>query len=804
MNILWDKVWFDLWHHKTRTLLAIVSIAAGVFAIGAIFGLVNQLLSGMDVAHRASQPAHLLMTLRQPIDQAMVDGIKKLPGIAGVEPLNTLTTRYKSTSHGEWRSAIVNMRQDFVEQQYDRYTLQQGEWPHDRAIGVERLSSDFYGIQPGDQIIFDMPGADRTFQVTGKIRHPLVLPPNFGGSAYFFINAEGLTRLGVPRDRYWSLMVQVTPWSDDYAKDRASAIKERLGKQGVGVAIIMYKKPHEHWGRNLVAGINFVLRILAVAALLASVILVTNTMTALITQQTDQIGVIKAIGGRTTTIIQLYLAGALVYGALALLIALPLGMVTAYRGAQALLMLFNIDYKPFQFSTQAVILQVLAAIGAPLLAALWPVLQGAAISVREAIASYGLGGDFGSGWLDRMIERLGNRLLPATDTLALGNLFRKRRRLILTQGVLIVAGSMFLLVMTLSASVTLTVDNELNRRGYDVRIRFPAAERTPQMLALVRATPGVAYLESWFSLIATVLRNGERVRDTGGLGVEVVGIPTSSAMYRPYVIAGRWLAPEERARVVVLEQGTAELNQITVGEWITIDFGDLGHGEWQVVGIYTAITPDAVTTDLAYVPAAALRQVTKKSNWATQIVVTAQDPSYAATVALLEELKQRLDERGMKVDLFVSRTKLQDRVYAFNQYNIVIGMLLGLAVVMALVGGFALASSLSISVLERTREIGVLRAIGARTPTLMRMFVLEALLQGCLSWLIATPLALLMASPVASRLGQIMLDADLDYTFNTSAVFVWLGMVLTISLLASILPAYNAARISVRQSLSYA
>ena len=137
MNILWYKVWFDLWHHKARTLLAIASIAAGVFAIGAIFGLVNQLLSGMDAAHQASQPAHLLMALRRPIDQATVDALKKLPGIRGIEPTNSVTTRYKTAVNGEWRSAIVTMRTDYTAQHYDLYTLQQGQWPRDRGIGVE-------------------------------------------------------------------------------------------------------------------------------------------------------------------------------------------------------------------------------------------------------------------------------------------------------------------------------------------------------------------------------------------------------------------------------------------------------------------------------------------------------------------------------------------------------------------------------------------------------------------------------------------------------------------------------------------
>ena len=78
--------------------------------------------------------------------------------------------------------------------------------------------------------------------------------------------------------------------------------------------LVIYQKPDEHWARPVLAGITLVLRILAVVSLFTSVIIVINTTTAVITQQTDQIGVIKAIGGRTGTIMQVYLAGVLVYG----------------------------------------------------------------------------------------------------------------------------------------------------------------------------------------------------------------------------------------------------------------------------------------------------------------------------------------------------------------------------------------------------------------------------------------------------------------------------------------------------------
>ncbi|MCZ7669129.1 MAG: ABC transporter permease [Chloroflexi bacterium] len=244
-------------------------------------------------------------------------------------------------------------------------------------------------------------GTDRAFPVVGKVRHPFVPPPDFGGNAYFFVDAAGLARFGLPEGRFTQFLVRVEPYSEDYARDRAAAIKAQLAKQNLGIAVTIFQDPDEHWGRPFIAGITLVLQILAVVSLLTSVIIVANTMTAIITQQIDQIGIIKAIGGTSHVIIKAYLVSVLIYGFLALMVALPTGMIAAYEGSKWFLGIFNIDYETFQFSTTAVILQILAALLAPLLAALWPVLSGAHISVREAIASYGIGGDFGSSKLIR-------------------------------------------------------------------------------------------------------------------------------------------------------------------------------------------------------------------------------------------------------------------------------------------------------------------------------------------------------------------------------------------------------------------
>jgi len=826
MGVIWQKVWSDLWSNKVRTLLAVLSIAVGVFAVGAVFGMSDQLLSGMDESHQAVLPSHISVYLADRIDRDTALNLKKIEGVENVEVLDQITVRYKVNADDEWKRGSLVMRDDYEDQTYDIVQLKEGEWPHRDGIGIERLSAQYFGLDIGDSVLFELDKTDRALPIDGKVRHPFVPPPQFGGDAVFFVDSEGMERFNIsdegfggvtnvdadalargqlspfniPQGEFGQLLVRVKPYSQEYAKEIGSEIKDELAKQNIEVIVTFYQDPEKHWGRLFVEGLNVVLQILAVVSLFMSVILVINTLTALITQQTDQIGIIKAIGGTTGTIIKIYLAGVLVFGLLALLISLPLGAFLAFGITKWFLNLFNIDYEVFQVSNRAIIYQVLAAIAAPLIAAMWPVLGGATITVREAIASYGLGGDFGSSWLDRSVERIGQRLLPSAYAMALSNMFRRKGRLILTQLVLITAGTMFLMVMSLSASITRTLDNDLGRRGYDIQLWFEDEQRIERAVETAEALDEVDKAEIWFSHSVTILREGQRLKEAG-LGADLVGIPADSDMYQPLIVAGRWLEPED-GPVIVMGKETADDNNIQLGDTVTLDLAELGDHDWQVVGLYQVIFGGGFSSDTVYAPQEAVFEAVKRYQQGSQAYVRTHFDDEEYTAAASAKLKDLY--AGRNINIYYSQTMHEIRQQANSQFSITTTMLMFLAIIVALVGGIGLMGSLSISVVERTREIGVMRAIGARSGTIMGMFVMEGILQGLLSWAISIPISYVLGNPLANALGQTMFEANLDYQYNYGAVVIWLVITLIISTLASILPARNATQIKVQDSLAYA
>jgi len=799
MSVIWNKVWFDLWHRKSRTILAVLSIAAGVFAIGAMFGMSDQMLSGMDIAHRAVNPSHIQITFNTLVDRDTILALKEVTGVAGVQPFSQNTIKYKVNADAPWKQGVVLTLDDFDEQKYQLVQLKDGRWPKKDDVGIERMAGQFLNKDFGDQIIFKIGNAERELPISGKIRHPFVPPPMFFDLAFFFMDAQGMERLGIPEGRFNSAYVQIEPYSEDYAKIVATDIKDRLAKLDIGVGSILYQDPNKHWGRMFMEGFVLVMQLLAIVSLLMSVVLVYNTVNALITQQTDQIGILKAIGSQSMTIVQVYLAGVFVYGLLALLIALPLGALLAFGITQYFLNLFNIDYNTFQVSNNAIIYQVIAALAVPLLAGVIPVLGGARLTVRQAIASYGLGADFGSNWLDRFVERIGARLLPSHYATSLGNMFRRKGRLILTQVVLIIAGAMFLMVMSVSSSIGLTLDKIYERRQFDATIQFSRLQNIDRVTEIARTVPGVEKIEVRYARSANVLVGGKQTREAG-VGSSIEGVPPGSDFLVPFMVGGRWLQPGDK-NVVVITNDLAKKSGVGVGDVITLSLGELGKSDWQVIGLYDPVFAGGFNDDVMYLPQDALFVTTQRLSRGGTMYVRMRTHDMQSVGAINTQLKEELELRGVKVA--ISITEPEARQGNDAQFGMITSMMLALAIIVAIVGGIALMGTLSISVVERTKEIGVLRAVGARSRTIMGMFVMEGTLQGLFSWLVALPLSLLISPPLANALGQTMFNANLSYQFNGGAIISWLVIILVISTFASILPARNATRISVRDSLAY-
>jgi putative ABC transport system permease protein len=170
-----------------------------------------------------------------------------------------------------------------------------------------------------------------------------------------------------------------------------------------------------------------------------------------------------------------------------------------------------------------------------------------------------------------------------------------------------------------------------------------------------------------------------------------------------------------------------------------------------------------------------------------------------ARTELIRTLERTLEALGVGIEqglpLSEHRTAVSDHIV------ILIRMLIGMALVMAIVGTLGLGSTMGISVLERTREFGVMKAIGATPDRVLRMIVAEALSIGALSWGVAVVLSVPLTALVDWLVGTLGFLAPLPLVISPVPALLWLGLVGLVSLVATMLPARRASTLTVREAL---
>ena len=789
MGVVWRKVWRDLTRNKARSILAVLSTAVGVFALGLVFGLSGAMHDRLTAVHRAALPAHITFS-GGPFSPDIVDAIRREAGVLDTEGEIVASFRWKFEGEDNWRDAHVIARDDYQDQHMNLLHLLDGGWPTQRLLGIDRLSSKHLHLVPGTTVLVEFGGRERRVPVDGIVYAHSVLSPEWGGEVTFYATPETAAWLTSREDGedFNQLSVRLETYSQPAAEEAARRIKDRLERIELSVSGYEITDPDVHWMQDIVDAMLIVLAVMGVLALGLSAFLIINTMNAIIAQQVWQIGVMKAVGATLFRVIDVYLATALIYAGLALLLAVPLGAVGAHLTAVWLLDMFNVEVSTFQIDATAIIIQVGVGVAVPLLAALVPVLGGARVTVRKAISTHGIGSGFGRGWLDRLIGQI--RCLPRLMALSLRNTFRRKARLVLTLIMLTLSGAMFTMVMSTGDSFDSTM-RIMYEIGGEVAISLDRPYRVSRLIEIAGGVPGVTKAEVWNDQRATLLlATGEEP------SVSLRGVPPDSAMFNPRITSGRGLLAGDD-NVVLVNHRLAEEERIRVGDALTLNI-DGEESQWTVVGSYLSVNS---LSDEFFVPFETLARETGTWAQGQEVMIRAEGDDIESQARLIKALTDTFTTHRLEVDDSWSASKQWQETK--SAFGVLIYLLLIMSVLTATVGGIGLMSTMSINVVERTREIGVMRSIGATSLAIVGVFVLEGVFVGVLSWLMAVPLSIPGARLFSRVIGEAVVELPLDFAYSTGGLALWLLIVVVLSALASLWPALRAAQVSVREALAY-
>jgi putative ABC transport system permease protein len=304
--------------------------------------------------------------------------------------------------------------------------------------------------------------------------------------------------------------------------------------------------------------------------------------------------------------------------------------------------------------------------------------------------------------------------------------------------------------------------------------------------------PGVAATDGWLQLSV------RRVRDDGSEGKALFLFAPradSELVPGPVIVMGRWLTPDDENAVVLDAIVLLDEPDINVGDEVVLKI-EGRERPFRVVGVSLGLI-----FPMAYVNYPYIAHLTGNPGLAQAALVKTTRTDREFVDQTTRALEAHFDRVGLRVAGV--GTIAQERAEGDAAFGAIVGLLLVMAVLLAIVGGFGLMGMMSINVLERTREIGVLRAIGAPDRGVTWVFMREGIAIGIISWLFSSLFAYPFGRLLSNAVGVAVLRVPLSFTFSFAGVAIWLVLIIILSALASALPARNASRLTVREVLAY-
>ncbi|MFF4921437.1 ABC transporter permease [Kitasatospora sp. NPDC001119] len=715
-----------------------------------------------------------------------------------------------------------------------RYPLVEGRGPKDATeIALDRKTADKGGYKVGDTVRVAVNGPVMKLKLTGTLttNDPRVVA---GGSLAAFDTATA-QQLYLTPGRYAELDVRSKPGTDDAAL--LTAVKQAV-PQGDSIEAKTGRELAAEQDEMIRKGTTVLTTVLmgfAGIALFVGIFIIANTFTMLVAQRTKELALLRAVGATRRQITRSVLIEAVLVGLTAAVTGLLAGIGIA-AGLKSLLngpMDANLPDGPLIIAPTTVATALAVGVLVTVLAAWLPARRASRIAPVAAMSSaeqpatqkglrirntigllFSLAGlaalaggvagkevklvGLGAGTLligvfvltpllSRPLIALFAPLLRAVygapGKLAQENAVRNPRRTAATASALTIGVTLITSLTVIGASVNQAVDKAAEtdlKADYTVAMQN-FSKLSPEVAAQIAKAPGVSVISAERSVTVKTGQNGEDSE-----WMTAVDAATIDQVATVKVKEG---SPDalKQGRLLV-SSGRAERAGYKVGDTLAVTYPDGAKGSLTVGGILEAntalasvIVPEAVVAP-HLAPATGLEKVlVKGTNGAT------------------EELKQALrDATGGNPLIAVKgakEIKAENRQMITGILNMMYG-LLGMSVVIAVLG---VVNTMAMSVFERRREIGMLRAIGLDRLGIRRMVRLESLLIALFGGLVGVGLGILVAWAGVRTLADSLKDITTVVPPVQTVGFLLAAAV--IGLLAALWPAHRAAKLDILDSI---
>ncbi|GJF34789.1 membrane protein [Kitasatospora sp. NE20-6] len=578
-------------------------------------------------------------------------------------------------------------------------------------------------------------------------------------------------------------------------------------------------------------------------SLLVGGFLIINTFSMLVAQRTREIGLLRALGGSRKQVNRSVLVEALILGVLGSTIGLGAGLGLAMLLIQLMKAVgMNLDASSLDVTWTVPAASYAVGILITVLAAWIPARRAGRISPMAALRDHGTPAEAsanrirvvvglavtglgtaglvlaaaadkaadGGLWLGlgvlltlvgfvivgpllaTVVIRVLGAVLPAVfgpaGTLAQRNAMRNPRRTGATAAALMIGLALVTGASVVTSSMVSSVNGQIDKSvGVDFILTSQGNGIGPAVVDAARSTPGLAHVTEQKSLPA-VLTTPDGATTKTDL---VAASPTFAVDFHMPVASGS--AEAAFTGGMSVDQKFATEHGLKVGDQVKVDYGR-GRTQSLPLGVITS-TGNQMFDGTFFTGIDTVAAAVQAADLPADVAVFAEaapgaDP--ARTLTALQKAVEAYPQVSVR-DQAGYKDLVQTQV---NQLLYMVYGLLGLAITVAVLG---VVNTLALSVVERTREIGLLRAIGLSRRQLRRMVRLESVVIAVFGALLGTGLGL--AWGVTSR--DVLIDQGLDtLTIPTGTIAAILVASAVVGLLAALLPAFRAARMNILAAIA--
>lgn len=792
MNMSLTKAWADLRSAPGRTLLTIAALTMGLWGVGGIWVSYTVLMADLGQNFAQTRAPHAVLTSP---DFARLDlaSVLRRPEIESAE-FRDLSIQRIEVHPNEWIPLWLFAVEDFRRPALALLQHEKGAAvPAPGTMLVERNGLLVSNLDVGARARVRVGRSIRVLPIDGISFDAAQAPATQDHFIYAYVDPQTYADVtGEPVHQRLILRLRQAASKED-VQTAISTLLEEWRAQGIQVSAVHIPPFNEHphqWQLNTLMLLQGSIGLLA---LLMGAALVSQLMAQILAKQVRQIGILKAMGASRQQVLRIYLAMVLVLGVAASALAIPLAVASGFGFSY-----FVAGQLNFNILTQHLPLQVYTGLLAaglllPVLLSLPAMVKGIRLSVHDALGDYGIAAPAQAPRVD-LAERNIAAWVPRWLLLAGRNSLRQKKRVSITVITMALGVAIFSTGFNVRQSlVNMLADFEASMR-HDVQVVLNEQISRERAQSLLGGLDNVAQIEGWNGGRGELQSRVVATRN----GVGVVALPHDTPLFRPLLVSGRWLQSAQTPEVVLNQQAMALYGNPAMGSLQSLEISGKTLSA-RLVGVVEELEKAKI-----YIDQAAFDALVNPNHTVNSLMVVAKDKRYAQVMKLKADIEAAIAASDWKVLYVMSQAERVKVIY--DHLNIVLTVLVALSLLVLVVSALGMAAATSISIQERTREIGVLRVIGATPAMIFQLFVAE----GMLTCMASMALGLLLAWPLSGLaavfFGQLMLGegAALRYALSPTGLGVALLTTLVFGWLASRVPAHRAIQVSTREALAYA